>query len=327
MRFVTIGTSPITDKFIAGASHDPAFELYGVYSRSADRASALARRHGARMIFTALEDVASDPRVDAVYIASPNSLHAYQSSLMLTAKKAVLCEKPAASNRAELEQVVSLSRSLGVLYMEAYMPMFMPNYTVFKQAVRRLGRIEGAEFSFCRYSSRYDAYKRGEQVNTFKREFSNGAVMDMGPYCVYPAVDLFGLPRRVSARGRLMDTGVDAECRAVLEYDGFDVYLHCAKTFTSPQYMSVHGSDGYVLADNPNIPSDIRLGLSGDETDISAPQLSDCMYYEAREFIRLFNLGRIESDANTHRLSLAVLSVIDEIRRQTGVVFDADTHV
>ena len=103
VRFGIIGTNFITDWVIKGGSQDPRFEITAVYSRSAETARQFAQKYTIPHTFTSLEQLARCDQVDAVYIASPNLLHAQQSILMMQHGKHVLCEKPLAMSVAEAE--------------------------------------------------------------------------------------------------------------------------------------------------------------------------------------------------------------------------------
>ena len=102
VRFGVVGTNFISDWVIAGARQDERFELVAVYSRTQETADAFAAKHQIPHTFTSLEEMAKSPLVDAVYIASPNYLHAEQSILCMKHGKHVLCEKPFASNAREV---------------------------------------------------------------------------------------------------------------------------------------------------------------------------------------------------------------------------------
>ena len=93
VRFGVVGTNFITDWVIAGARLDDRFELVAVYSRRRETADAFAAKHQIPYTFTSLEEMAKSPLIDAVYIASPNFLHAEQSILCMKHGKHVLCEK------------------------------------------------------------------------------------------------------------------------------------------------------------------------------------------------------------------------------------------
>jgi predicted dehydrogenase len=194
-----VGTSWITEEFIKCASLVEEFRLSAVYSRDGEKARTFAEKYDVTNIFTDLEEMANSSCLDAVYIASPNSLHAEQSVLFLNNGKHVLCEKPIASNVRELEAMIEASKNNNVLLMEAMKTSFLPNYKVIEENIHKLGKIRRFFISYCQYSSRYDTYKAGNHVNTFDPKFSNGSVMDIGVYCIHPAVRLFGKPKNVIA--------------------------------------------------------------------------------------------------------------------------------
>ena len=89
-------------------------ELVAVYSRDQGRAEAFAARHGAATAYSSLDDLLADNRVDAVFISSPNSLHAAQAIQCAEAGKHVLCEKPMATTLEDALAVVRACRDRGV---------------------------------------------------------------------------------------------------------------------------------------------------------------------------------------------------------------------
>jgi predicted dehydrogenase len=128
IRFGVVGTNFITDWLLTGASQDKRFELSAVCSRKQETADAFAQKHGIPHTFTSLEAMAASDLVDAVYIASPNFCHASQSILCMSHGKHVLCEKPLASNAAEVRQMIAASEKYNVTLMEAMKPTMTPNF-------------------------------------------------------------------------------------------------------------------------------------------------------------------------------------------------------
>ena len=110
------------------------------------------------------------------------------------------------------------AKANGVMFMEAYKSGFMPGMKIIRDNLHKLGIIRGAVFSFGKYSSRYDAHKQGKDVNTFKAEFSNGALMDLGVYCVNPMVHLFGKPEEVKSLSAIIPGGVDGMGSLIMKY-------------------------------------------------------------------------------------------------------------
>ncbi|WP_297037540.1 Gfo/Idh/MocA family protein, partial [uncultured Enorma sp.] len=101
LRIATIGTSPITSDFIEEVSARGDAVFVGTLSRDAGRAQAFTSERGGTHPFTELEDLAASSEVDAVYIGSPNALHAEQALVCIAGGKHVLVEKSFAANEAE----------------------------------------------------------------------------------------------------------------------------------------------------------------------------------------------------------------------------------
>ena len=156
IRFGVVGTNNITDWVIAGGRQDDRFELAAVCSRTAERAEEFAAKHGIPHTFTSLEEMASSDLVDAIYIATPNCCHASQAILCMDHGKHVLCEKPFASNAAEVRSMIDAARRNNVTLMEAMISTLNPNFIIAKNRMKDLGTIRRYFSSYCQYSSRYD---------------------------------------------------------------------------------------------------------------------------------------------------------------------------
>jgi predicted dehydrogenase len=104
IRFAVVGTNWITKQFVDAAHETGKYKLTAIYSRSLEQAQAFANDYPVEHLFTSLEALAQSDAIDAVYIASPNSLHFPQTRLFLSHKKHVICEKPLASNLQEVER-------------------------------------------------------------------------------------------------------------------------------------------------------------------------------------------------------------------------------
>ncbi|WP_445490646.1 Gfo/Idh/MocA family protein [Niallia sp. 03133] len=325
VRFGIIGTNWITETFIQAAKQIEDFSLTAVYSRSKEKGDSFAEKHGAAYVFTDLNEMAKSNCLDAVYIASPNALHAEQSIVFLKNKKHVLCEKAIASNVKELQEMISTAKENNVLLMEALKTTLLPNFRVVQKNIHKIGKVRRAFASYCQYSSRYDAYKEGNILNAFKPELSNGSLMDIGVYCVYPMVVLFGKPLSVKASSYLLETGVDGEGSIIMTYKDMDVIIMYSKITNSYIPSEIQGEEGNILFDQMNTPKKVDIYYrNGDKEDITQPQKEEAMYYEAKEFVERIKAGQTESPVNSYEVSLAVMEILEEARKQTGVVFPAD---
>ena len=335
VRFGVVGTNFITDWVLAGAAQDSRFELAAVCSRTEERAEEFARKYNIPHRFTSLEEMAASPFVDAVYIATPNFLHASQSILCMSYGKHVLCEKPLASNAVESKAMIEASGRYNVTLMEAMKPTLTPNFRSIMENIGKVGKIRRYFSSYCQYSSRYDRFKAGEKMNAFNPEYSNGAVMDIGVYTIYPMVVLFGMPERIIASGTILSSGTDGQGSVLFQYPGMEATVLYSEIADSYLPTEIQGEDGTIIIDRINLIGNVsfiprRWNVTGGRGEqpvietLSRPSGMDEYYYEVAEFMDMVLSGRRESCINSHRNSLAVMEIADEIRRQTGVVFPAD---
>lgn len=334
IRFGVVGTNNITDWVIAGGKQDERFELVAVCSRTQERADEFAAKHGIPHTFTSLEEMASSPLIDAVYIATPNYVHAEQSILCMNHGKHVLCEKPFASNAKEVRLMIEAARKNKVALMEAMISTLNPNFTIAKERMKDLGTIRRYFASYCQYSSRYDKFKEGIILNAFKPELSNGAVMDIGIYTIYPMVALFGKPQTIEAQGIVLHTGADGQGAVNFQYEGMNATVLYSKIANSALPTEIEGEAGNLLLDKIHITRQVdyiprQVTAQGKEQDnhlqsIGVPLDKSEYYYEIAEFINLIEQGKQESAVNSWENSLTTLGVIDEIRRQLGVRYPAD---
>ncbi|GAB6086436.1 Gfo/Idh/MocA family protein [Alkaliphilus crotonatoxidans] len=326
IRFGVIGTNKISDEFIKSAGVFKEFVLNAVYSRTEERAREFAGKYSVENIFTDLEAMAKSDLIDAVYIASPNSLHAEQSILFLNNKKHVLCEKAVASNTKELNEMLEAARKNNVLLMEAMKSIFMPNFESIRENLYKIGKVRRYFGSYCQYSSRYDLYKSGKTPNTFNPQFSNGSLMDIGIYCLYPAIYLFGKPNMIQANGVMLKSGVDGEGSISLKYEDMDAVMMHSKITNSSLPSEIQGEKGNIIIDKIHTPENVKIIYrDGTEEEISVPQSQAPMSYEIKEFLQLIKERKLESTINTHELTMTVMQVLETARKQMGLIYPADS--
>lgn len=325
IRFGIIGTNNITEWFLNGALKLENFCLTAVYSRNEEKGRNFAEKYGVTNVFTNLEDMAKSNLIDAVYIASPNALHKEQSVLFLKNKKHVLCEKAFASNSMEVEEMIETARENNVLLMEAMKTTHFPNFKVVKENLHRIGKVRRYFGNYCQYSSRYDKYKEGIVLNAFNPQLSNGALMDIGVYCIHPMVNLFGKPKAIKANALMLESGVDGEGSVLFKYDHMDALITYSKIANSYVSSEIQGEKGSITIETINNFQKVKILLKdGEEEDLTQVQIKDDMYYEAQHFINLINENKTESDVNSYQNSKWVMEIMDSIRKEIGLVFPSD---
>ncbi|ADU28796.1 Gfo/Idh/MocA family protein [Evansella cellulosilytica] len=325
VRFAVIGTNWITESFIQAGAQVDDFQLVAVYSRTKERAEEFAEKYNLKHTYTDIQALAKSPEVDAVYIASPNAFHAEQAITCMEHGKHVLCEKALASNSKEAKEMVKVAKQNQVLLMEAVKSTLLPNFFTVKEHLHKIGKIRRYVASYNQYSSRYDAYLNGTVLNAFNPKFSNGSLMDIGIYCIYPMVVLFGKPLHVKASAVLLESGVDGEGSIVMSYVDMEAVVMYSKITNSSQPSEMQGEKGNIILNNIHTPTKVEINYKdGTTEDVSLPQKETEMYYEVKEFVELIKAGKTESAVNSHENSIIVSEVVEEARKQTGVIYPAD---
>jgi predicted dehydrogenase len=201
INFGVIGTSWITEEFIKCASFDENFKLNAVYSRSEEKVKAFAEKYNVTNVFTDLEEMAKSQVIQAVYIASPNGLHASQSILFLNNKKHVLCEKPMALTLQECTSMIKASERTGKKLMVGQVCRYAPGFTSAKQLIDdgQIGELFLVESEYA-----HD-YTHSTGVGNWRLDPVNSdAVRKIGEVAHNNVVDRFSQRRHVEHTIRLM---------------------------------------------------------------------------------------------------------------------------
>ncbi len=333
IRFATIGTSWITGSFVDGVKLHGAMEYAAVYSRNAEKGAEFAAKYAAPnwspRIVTDLDELAADPDVDAVYIASPNYYHYYQSKKMLEAGKHVICEKPITVVPEQLIELRDLAASKKLVYMEALMARHMPEWNLILEMLPKIGKISHARFDFSQRSTRYDSTMAGKKENIFDPMMAAGCLEDLGVYCVYPAAAFFGLPESVDAWASFLklpngEKLADGAGGATLRYPGFAVELVYSKTGQSAVGSEIVGDEGTLVLPSISKLTNAKLvDKSGKETILTGDfEKAEMMRFESLDFaryIRQYDETACER-AKLDELALNVSRIMQEIRQKAGIV-------
>ncbi|ENH95732.1 oxidoreductase [Gracilibacillus halophilus YIM-C55.5] len=325
IRFGVIGTNWITDRFIDGASQIEDFTLTAVYSRTEEKATAFAEKHNLEHTYTDLEQFANSEQFDAVYIASPTAFHSEQAITCMNGGKHVIVEKPFASNEREVQAMVDAAKQNQTALMEAMKTTHVPNFKRLQESLDKIGPVRRYVANFCQYSSRYDKYKEGIVLNAFKPELSNGSLMDIGVYCLYPMVALFGAPHQVKATAYMLDSGVDGEGTVTVDYPSVNGVAMFSKITNSTLPSEIQGEKGSIVIGKFSDMEDVKIVYhDGSEERIDGEQVEKTMYYEAKSFIETIQNQLLENEVNTWDKSLEVIRVLDTARDDIGLRFPAD---
>lgn len=322
IKYATIGTSFIAEQFVTGANATGRLQLGAVYSRKNDTGVAFAKKFGCNTVYTSLEELACDANIQAVYVASPNSCHAEQTEFLLNAGKHIICEKPITTSAAEYKRLKTLADQKGLIYIEAMIPLYNTSRSRIKSAIGEIGNIAMAKIDYCQRSSRYDRFMSGEHVNIFDMSLFAGTLMDLGVYCVYAAIDLFGMPNNIKASASFLGNGADGSGVAIFEYDNFSASLTYSKTGQSIAPTEIVGDSGSVIMETAVYYQDAYLVKQGNKTPLfDNVSKETLMGYEAMalcDFIEGKQLNEYELNS---RICADVHTCMDKIKQEANIIY------
>lgn len=322
IKYATIGTSLIAKQFVTGANATGKMMLAAVYSRKLETGADFAKNFGCSKIYTDLNDLAKDDEITAVYVASPNIFHASQTELLLNAGKHIICEKPITTSSAEYARLKKLADSKGLIYIEAIIPIYNPSRARIKAALGEIGNICMAKIDYCQRSSRYDRFIAGEHVNIFDMSLHAGTLMDLGVYCVYAAIDLFGMPKSVRAVANFLSNGADGSGIAIFEYENFSASLTYSKTGQSVAPTEIVGDSGSIIMETAVYYQDAYLMKHGEKHPLFKKSSKETlMGYEASAFCDFINGKRLDEYAGNSEICLGVHVCIDKIKNSANIIY------
>lgn len=182
IRFGVIGAGGIADRrTIPGILLAANATLTAVMEPDPEYAEALRAKHNALYAFNTLEDILSCDEVDAVYIATPVSLHATQAKAAADHGKHILLEKPIAMTAEEAEEVVSYCEGKGVKIAAGFMMRFGSHIMTMKRMISegKIGQVVSGYSQFTLWFPDGSGNWRQD-----KEKSGGGCLMDMGVHCI-----------------------------------------------------------------------------------------------------------------------------------------------
>jgi predicted dehydrogenase len=317
-----IGAGRIAGKFASDLKTLRTAKLHAVASRSPERAQAFADEYGATLAFGTYEEIL-DSGVQAVYVATRHPAHAQATILCLERGIPVLCEKPFAMNRREVQQMIDAARRSDTFLMEAIWTRFLPTTLKALELIEsgRIGEVVSvkADFGF--------KAKKDLSGRLYNKDLGGGSLLDIGIYPAFLSLLLLGKPKGILAHAVLGETGVDEEMAAILTYDaGRMAQIHSTIRADTKTEAFIYGTEGVIhIHSRWHEPTSMSLLLPGERPQDFFFDYPCIGYaYEAEEVMACLAAGKKESDALPLSFSLDLITLLDDIRKEIGLNYAAD---
>lgn len=292
--------------------------------RSAETVRDLCAIHGISLAYTDYSAMLREAEVDAVYIATPNSLHYDFAKQALETGHNVILEKPMTSHCREAEELSDLAREKNLYLFEAITTLYMPCYEKIREWLSRIGTVKLVSCNFSQYSSRYDAFRDGDTPPVFDPAKSGGALMDLNLYNLHYLVGLFGCPQDVSYHPNL-ERGIDTSGVLLLDYGAFRAVSIAAKDSSAPPSYIIQGTEGYIRQDMPaNTCTEAVLRLNDGTEEHFQSSFSSRLEPEFRAFAKEIASGSRDICCSRLEHSILVSRILTDARLGAGLHFPTD---
>ncbi|MGC6431508.1 MAG: Gfo/Idh/MocA family protein [Jejuia sp.] len=315
-----IGLGNIAHKFATDLLTVEGATLYAVASRNQEKAEKFATKYDAVKAYESYEALAKDKNIDAVYIATPHALHKENTLLCLEHGIAVLCEKPFAMNRDEVDEMISKAKEKNVLLMEALWTYFLPHYKYVLNALKEktFGNVVKLEADF----GFYRAFDNSSRL--FNKSLGGGSLLDIGIYPIFSALSTLGVPKTIEAEATFFENGADSSCTMTFRYeDAVTANLKSTLLEDTPTEAIFYCENGTIKIHGGWFsPSTVTLTPNDGKEETMDFGYSTIGYnFEVIHFNQLIREGKTESDIMTFEFSRKLIQLLDDVRNQINLEY------
>ncbi|OEY72401.1 Gfo/Idh/MocA family protein [Salegentibacter salarius] len=319
IKWGILGLGKIAGKFATGLKDVEGAELYAVASRSKSKAVDFVKEYSATKSFSSYEAMLKDDELDVVYIATPHVFHHQQTLLCLDHKKAVLCEKPFAINKKQVEEMIAKAKKEKVFIMEAMWTKFLPHFNFVLDLIEseKYGKIKNLKADFG-FPAPVDLDKR-----LYNKNLGGGSLLDIGIYPIFMAMSALGTPENIQASAKFSETGIDTECDMVFEYkNGVEAELGSSIIKQTPTAAIIQFEKATITLNTRfHEPTSVSIQTPEGEKTKEFKVNSNGYNFEAEHVQKMLLEGKTESTQMTFEKSLQLIELLDKVRDQIGLEY------
>jgi predicted dehydrogenase len=264
LRWGFIGAGGIAKKALYPAiSKSNVGEIYAVASRDRVKAETISPNG---VIYTSYDELLADPKVEAVYISLPNSLHLPLAIKAMRAGKHVLCEKPLGMNAAEVEEAIAVSKETDRIFVEASWNRWHP------RSKRIIEIVESGELgTITRIRSCFTYDGLDEENIRLDPKLGGGILYDLGPYSTVAPLWILGFPEISDIDVRVIwhKGGTDETTRVNYKIGGAVAETVTSDNISVVNWLIVEGTKGELRTGGSdsfishNSPSTLEVTVNG----------------------------------------------------------------
>jgi predicted dehydrogenase len=316
-----IGLGNIAHKFAHDLQLVEGANVYGVASRSIDKAKKFGEQYQADRYYGSYKELTDDPNIDVVYIATPHVYHCELTLMALDAGKAVLCEKAFGMNTAEVEKMIAKAKEKKLFLMEALWTRFIPATEKMLALVNSgsIGELQTVRADFG-FKADFDPDKR-----LFNKELGGGSLLDIGIYPIFLSLLTLGVPKEITARATMSTTAIDSSCMMLFKYaNDQTAILDSNINIATPVEGWLHGAKGSLKMHNP-FHHTKEISFYKDHNlieNFTLDYIGNGYYHEILEVMQCLRKGKTESEKMPLSFSLELIELLDNVRNEIGLTYN-----
>ena len=315
-----IGTGGIAKAFADDITNLGNHKICAVLSRNIETAKEFSYSINDCLGYDDQHAFLHDDNIDAVYVATPNTLHCDQTISALKANKPVLCEKPFSMNADEAHLMIQTSKKLSTTLLDGMWMRYLPHILKLKEIINEghIGDIQS--INACHGQN----LKWSNNPRLWTKELGGGALLDLGIYVVSFCHMILGMPDKIFSHSVFTDNNIDAKTTMVFQYNnGIIANLSCSMYDSQPNRAVISGTKGYIEV-NPTFyaPTGMKLSTNnGEVIHYENEYKGHGLREQAIEMEHCVKNNLIESSKMPHCDTLEVIKIMDEVRRKIGLTF------
>jgi predicted dehydrogenase len=310
-----------------GLGELPNAVAYAAGSRDLAKAENFAKKYGMKKAYGSYDELAADPEIDIIYIATTHPQHEEAAIKCLNAKKAVICEKPFSANAAQAARMIECARANKVFLMEAMWTRFLPHIQKTRELISE-GAIGAVRHISADFGFRAGVDPKGR---LFSPETAGGSLLDVGVYNISFCSMIYGeAPESINSKMTVGSTGVDEVVSALLGYKGGkSAFSLSAIRLNTPQEAAIYGEEGSIKLTPYWCGDTIALNNKDGFKEIKLPFGGGGFQYEAQEVMNCLDKNLLESPVMPLDETLAVMKSLDKIRYDNNLryPFESDADI
>lgn len=314
-----MGTGNIAAVMAKTVNQMKGVRLYAVASREKVKAEVFAGKYSCKKAYGSYEELVNDSKVDLVYIATPHSEHFENAKLCIEHQKPVLCEKAFTANAKQAEELLALAKEKQVFITEAIWTRYLPMLTTIREVLGS-GVIGELRTLTANLGYVIDGVER-----LLNPALAGGALLDVGVYTLNFALMIFGCDiEKVHSCCSYTETGVDRQNTVTLSYrDGKYAVLNSSLESLSDRRGTIYGTKGFAVVENINNFESISVYDNSYKkvAEYKRPKQISGYEYEVEACIRSIRGHEIECAEMPHGEILRVMRLMDDLRREWGIVY------